>query len=216
MDQEFDLAPGKNPTTVRQTAAAAISLPKPLHLAQMVIKGHATEPTVLGILFDGVARSMFFCEADGWAEYLLDSDLVKELNATWLTVVSDDTPQAWTLTFDEVGYGPHIRNYRALFFECEVADSGTAVTQAFVGQGDRDGQFVPVACIGGQTTGVAAANARWAFNRVGDYQVTVEVGDNPASKMSYKQAPPLPPSANLTLTPTVSGAATYAVLVVYY
>lgn len=209
-DTVFDLAPGINPHVVRQTSAAAIALPTAMHLARITLKGHATEPTVLGCRYDGQFRALFFCEADGWAEYDVDWGPVKTLDNSVFTVVSDDAPQAWTLTFDDQGYGPNVAEYKAIFFECEVADTGTAVTVSF------PVDSVPQWIIGGQTTGVASANARWTFQSIGDRQVTVEVGDNPASKMLPKQAPPLPKSDSLTLTPTVSGAATYAVAVVGY
>lgn len=208
--QAFDLAPGHNPHTVRQTAAAAVTLPTNMYLAHITIKGHATEPTVLGVRYKGAERALFFCPADGWAEYDVTYGPIKTLDNAVVTVVSDDTPQAWVLTFDDSGYGPSIETYRGIFFECEVADSGTPVTVDFVTDA------VPLAITGGQTTGVASANARWAFQSNGDRQVTVEVGDNPASFPVIKQAPPLPKSGSLTLTPTVSGAATYAVAVVYY
>lgn len=206
----FDLAPGKNPHTVRQTAAAAITLPTNMYLAHLTIKGHATEPTVLGIRYKGTTRALFFCPADGWAEYDLSWGPLKTLDNAVITVVGDDTPQAWTLTFDDMGYGPDISTYRAIFFEVEVADSGTAVTVDFVEDA------IPLAIIGGQTTGVAAANCRWAFQSIGDRTVTVEVGDNPASFPAIKQAPPIGKSGSLTLTPTIVGAGTYGVAVVYY
>jgi len=210
-----DFAPGSTPHTVRQTAAAAITVPaSTLTLAHVTIKGHATEPSVLGFALDGINVAMLFCPADGWAEFDVSHAVGTALPATWCTVISDDTPQAWTLTFDKSGYGPALASWQGIYFECEVANSGTPVVGTYPA-----GECVPVAIIGGQTTGVAAANARWAFPAQGDVQQIVEVPDGAvagAEAMAYKQAPPLPKSTTLTLTPTVVGAATYANAVVYY
>lgn len=210
-----DLAPGRNPHTVRQTAAAAFTLPKAMIAARLVIKGHATEPTTLAIRYNGVARAMFHCEPGGWRTYDFNLPVGTSLPATWLTVAGLSTPQAWNIIFDEVGYGPDISTFRGILFEAAVAASGTPVTVNF-DETDATGQR-PLAALGSQTSGVAAANARWAFPAVGAIQNTVEVPDDAFPSMVPQQAPSdLGPATSLTMTPTIVGAATTTSLVVYY
>jgi len=215
MPGDFDLSPGSTPHTVRQTAAAVITVPATVpNFAHLTIKGHATEPTVLGILYDGVNYAMFPCQADGWAEYDVSWPVGTTIPISWLTVISDDTPQAWTLTFDQTGYGPSLDAYTGAYAECEVANSGTPVVVTYPG-----GQSIPVAVWGGQTTGVPASTARVAFPTVGDLAQIVEFPDGAvagAEAFAVKQAPSLPASTTLTITPTVTGAATYLAMVIYY
>lgn len=210
-----DLSPGQTPHTVRQTAAGAITVPASTpYLAHITIKGHATEPTVLGILYDGVNRALFGCQADSWAEFDVSWPVGTSIPATWLTVISDDTPQAWTLTFDKAGYGPSLEAFTGVFFEAEVADSGTPITVTYPG-----GESVPVAVWGGQTTGVAAANARIAFPAIGDVQQIVEFPDGAAAggnAFVIKQAAAIPKATSVQITPTIVGALTYLAGILYY
>lgn len=209
----FDLAPGTNPHVVRQTATGAITLPrKGLHLAKIAIVGHATEPSAIKVTYAAGITAIFPCEADGFEEYYIDWDPGTGVIASGvIDYATDDSPQAWYLTFDDAGYGASIESYRGVTAECEVANTGTAVTVTFT----QDA--VPVAAWAGMTTGVAAAYSYWTFPVNSGRTVIVPGCDNPASKTGFSQLSPYPElQSSISVTPVVSGAATYAILVVYY
>lgn len=206
----FDMAPGKNPHVVRQTSAAAISLPDTMALARVVIEGHATEPTILGVRYAGQYTAMFYCEPAGRAVYDITWADLKTLGADVVTVISDDSPVSWTLTFDDEGYGPDISEYRGVQFEAEVADSGTAVSVSLpvVAQ--------PKAFIAGQTL-VAASTAFWTFQSIGSRTVVYNCpGTGSNARAVLIQCPPIPAADTVTITPTLTGAASATRGVLYF
>lgn len=210
MPEQFDMAPGTNPHVVRQTAAAAINLPTTMHMAQLDICGHATEPTILGVRYEGQYTALFYCEPAAKATYLVDWGDLKTLAADVVTVISDDSPVSWTITFDDSGYGPAISEYRGVQFEAEVADSGTAVTV------NLPIVTTPKAFVAGQTL-VAGSTAFWTFQSIGSRTVVYNCpGVLSNSKALVIQCPPLPPSDSVTITPTLTGAASATRGVLYY
>lgn len=231
MAQQQQSDPMKALHKVRQTAAAAITLPRGgLALLKVKIVGHATAPTALSILYNGVARAIFPCAPGAQKEYLLKHPVGIQLPITWAVgvVVASATggtttltaPTAWELTFGPVSMADplaqDIDTFRGVVGLCAVANSGTAFTIAYDEMGGDMGGAVPVAALAYMTGGVAGANAQWALPAIGSIAPQVESMGGQTYLSEPEALPQYPPALTLAVTPTVVGAATTALLVVYY
>lgn len=215
---------------VRQTAAAAISLPRGgLALLKLKIVGHATAPTAISILYNGIARAIFPCPPGGQKEYLLAHPVGLNLPATWAiaAVVANKTggtttmtaPTAWEFTFGPAAMADPdaqpIDAFRGVVGLCAVADTGTAFAISYDEIHGAEG-VTPIAALAYQTGGVAGANNQWALPVVGSISPQIEGAGGQTYLPEPEPLPPYTPAITLSVTPTVVGAATTAVIVIYY
>lgn len=231
MAQQQASDPMKALHKVRQTAAAAITLPRGgLALLKVKIIGHATAPTALSILYNGIARAIFPCGPGAQKEFLLKHPVGINLPATWAigAVVASKTggtttltaPTAWELTFGPLAMADpnaqEMETFRGVVGLCAVADSGTAFGISYDEMGETMGGAVPIAALAYMTGGVAGANAQWAFPVIGSISPQIESAGGQNYLPEPEPLPQYPPALTVVVTPAVSGAATTAVVVVYY
>lgn len=197
---------------VRQTAAAAITLPQSgMYLVEIRARGHATEPGLLSILYDGTHKAQFPVAPLANEVWPVNHKVPLQLPATWAIVtLGVGALVSWTFVFSDKprADAPPISFYNAETTSQVVANSGTATTVTF------PESVSPHSAVALQTL-VAGATASWAppsdggFNGVVD-SVTNQVTPPPVPLPEYD------PTQTMQFTPTLAGAGSTTQLTVRY